>query len=569
MKNHSKSITVRLFSAPLRLRSGAGAFLNSQLSVLIFLFLILPFLTPLYGSTSPASNTRPPASSVYQFAVPVGARQAYLWIPEDCKYVRGVIISMENMLERNWLEDPIVRQAAAKEGLGIIWLADGKPTNITFEMKPDALAEMQQMFADLARESGYSEIEFAPLIVTGHSWNGRMVWNYPNDNPERVLAAIPIRSYPLPDKLNFSGIPFCYVVGETTELPQFSDGRPGDRDFYWPIVRQTGVKLRTANPDNLISVVTDPGGNHTDWSAHQADFVALYIRKACKFRLPVEKPVDRKVTLRKIDKESGWLTDTGEMEPDRYEPAVYSQFKGDPAKAWWFFDEETARAAVAFSGDRKKREKQMPSFVQEGKVQPVDKSGYVQLKFRPDQDGMTFHLQGGFLSEVPESLVGAGTKLGHGSQEFSFSVTCGPVLQLDKNSFRIQFDRQAFRVPVIQVIQNGNEQFRRALQPGKLNILVRNKEGKPQKIVFPEIRNQKKGVKGFRLSANADSGLPVQYYVVSGPAIINGNKLVFTRIPPRSKLPLKVTVVAWQWGSMADPLFQTAETVSRTFTIDR
>jgi len=533
-----------------------------RVSFLIFSVLVLFIVNQ-------ASGHNTPTSSVYQFSVPVGARQAFLWIPEDCQYVRGVIISMENMLERNWLEDPVIRRTAAKEGLGIIWLADGKPTNITFEMKPDAVTDLQQMFADLARESGYSEIEFAPLIVMGHSWNGRMAWTYPNANPERVLAAIPIRTYPMPENFNFSGIPLCYVVGETTELPQFSDGRLGDRDFYWPIVRQTAVNLRTINQDNLIGVVTDPGGNHTDWSSHQADFVGLFIRKACQYRLPDESPVNGKVTLKKIDRESGWLTDTGGMDPDRYDPAPYAQFKGNPAKAYWFFDEEMARAAVAFCGDRRKREKQMPSFVQDGKVLPVDKTGYVQLKFQPDREGMTFHLKSGFLSEVPESLVGGGTNLGHGSPEFSFSVTCGPVVQIDRNSFRIQFDRQAFRQPVIQVAQNGNERFRRALQPGKLNIQARNKDGRTQKILFQEIGNQKERVKSITLDANADSGLLVNFYIVSGPAIVKGSKLIFTKIPPKSKFPVKVTVVAWQWGSTVNPLFQTAESVNRTFTIDR
>ncbi|MEP6748122.1 MAG: hypothetical protein ABJB86_10375 [Bacteroidota bacterium] len=61
-----------------------------------------------------------PLNSVYQYAVNVGNRQAYLWIPPGSKFVRGVIIALSNMLERNWLEDPIIRNTAAKEQLGII-----------------------------------------------------------------------------------------------------------------------------------------------------------------------------------------------------------------------------------------------------------------------------------------------------------------------------------------------------------------------------------------------------------------------------------------------------------------
>ena len=50
-----------------------------------------------------------------------------------------------------------------------------------------------------------------------------------------------------------------------------------------------------------------------------------------------------------------------------------------------------------------------------------------------------------------------------------------------------------------------------------------------------------------------------------GPAEIEGNKLIFTQIPPRSKFPLKVTVVAWQYGLAGK--VQTAEPVERSFFI--
>jgi hypothetical protein len=53
--------------------------------------------------------------------------------------------------------------------------------------------------------------------------------------------------------------------------------------------------------------------------------------------------------------------------------------------------------------------------------------------------------------------------------------------------------------------------------------------------------------------------------VKEGPAEIDGNKLVFTPIPPRSKYPLKVTVVAWQYGLAGK--VQTAEPIERSFFI--
>ena len=300
------------------------------------------------------------SAAVYQYSVTVGSRRAYLWIPPQCMRVRGIIMSLSNLLERNWLEDPIIRRAAADEGLGIVWLGpgargpSGSPAALTTDMRNGAGEALEKMLKDLAEESGYSEIEFAPLIAMGHSANGQFSWNVPNWNADRTIAAIPIKTVPLPKSLGFEGVPLCYLVGETTEWPQYRDGRPGDRDFFWPVVRQSAIALRSANANNLIGVVTDPGGGHFDWSEHQAQFVALYIRKACLYRLPKNAEGNGPVKLNKIDTESGWLTDTGGMDTDQFEPVPYNQYKGDPKKAYWFFDEETARAAVAFQGDRKK-----------------------------------------------------------------------------------------------------------------------------------------------------------------------------------------------------------------------
>jgi hypothetical protein len=61
----------------------------------------------------------------------------------------------------------------------------------------------------------------------------------------------------------------------------------------------------------------------------------------------------------------------------------------------------------------------------------------------------------------------------------------------------------------------------------------------------------------------------VYYYVREGPAEVRGDTLVFTPIPPRSKFPVKVTVVAWQWGRSVEPKVQTAAPVEMTFSITR
>ena len=114
--------------------------------------------------------------------------------------------------------------------------------------------------------------------------------------------------------------------------------------------------------------------------------------------------------------------------------------------------------------------------------------------------------------------------------------------------------------------QRGTGQIRDAVQP--LHLEVRpNSEGLPQKITFEPIRDLKAGTSSVPLVAQSDSALPVRFFVVAGPATVENGRLMLTKIPPRAKFPIAVTVAAWQWGRGVEPKVRTAETVSQTFHI--
>jgi hypothetical protein len=65
----------------------------------------------------------------------------------------------------------------------------------------------------------------------------------------------------------------------------------------------------------------------------------------------------------------------------------------------------------------------------------------------------------------------------------------------------------------------------------------------------------------------ADAGAKVFYYVREGPAEVAGDILKLTALPPRAKFPVKITVVAWQYGRTAEPKLKSAAPVERTFAI--
>ncbi|MBI4660256.1 MAG: hypothetical protein HY735_15570 [Verrucomicrobia bacterium] len=88
-------------------------------------------------------------------------------------------------------------------------------------------------------------------------------------------------------------------------------------------------------------------------------------------------------------------------------------------------------------------------------------------------------------------------------------------------------------------------------------------------ISFPALPDQTPLTQEILLNATTDSGLPVEYFVASGPAEVVGTNLRLTRIPPRSRFPVRVTVVACQFGRVVEPLYRSAEPVVRTFHVVR
>jgi len=100
-----------------------------------------------------------------------------------------------------------------------------------------------------------------------------------------------------------------------------------------------------------------------------------------------------------------------------------------------------------------------------------------------------------------------------------------------------------------------------------VRIPLRQEAGAPQRLTFPAIPDQRRGATPIRLGATSDAGTTVGYYVREGPAVVVGDTLTFTTIPRRARLPLRVTVVAWQYGRTSEPRVQSAAPVERSFLI--
>jgi hypothetical protein len=93
------------------------------------------------------------------------------------------------MLEEDILDHAIFRKAMSELGVAIVWITpmfDGP-------FDPDKSApRFEKMMKSLADESGYSELEFAPVAPIGHSACASYPWNFAAHAPQRTLCALSI-----------------------------------------------------------------------------------------------------------------------------------------------------------------------------------------------------------------------------------------------------------------------------------------------------------------------------------------------------------------------------------------
>ncbi|BET69209.1 hypothetical protein ASA1KI_41270 [Opitutales bacterium ASA1] len=148
----------------------------------------------------------------------------------------------------------------------------------------------------------------------------------------------------------------------------------------------------------------------------------------------------------------------------------------------------------------------------------------------------------------------------------------GPVDEIAPDTFRVALDRMFSpsdpRASEVWLLAHhpGDATHRGAVQQARLR-LPRYVEGRDQTIDFPNISDRRADAGPMRLAAASDAGLPVGFFVREGPAVVRDGVLHLTALPPRSRLPVAVTVVAWQWGCRVEPAVRAARSVEQTFWV--
>ena len=516
------------------------------------------------------------SAAVWQWSVPVtevvfsetGTHpQAFLWIPEDCRKVRAVVAGMHNMTEETIFEHPLFRDGMAKAGVAVVWVTPG--FGLEWNVEDGCQAAFDRMMEDLASVSGYDELARAPVVPLGHSAMATFPWNFAAWNPERTLAVV-----------SFHGdAPRTNLTGYGRENLEWGrtrniDGIPGlmiEGEYEWWEARvNPALAFRMMYPGSCVSFLCDAGRGHFDVSDRTVRYIARFVQKALEFRVPDSVSPGHSVTLKKLRPEDGWLAERWRADGrKRAKAAPYAQYKGDPHDAFWYFDGEMAGLTEGIYRSEAGKKPQHVGFMQDGRLlsRRADAHVKVSVPFRPEADGLTFHLKAVYTDSTCVALSDD-----HADVPATISRICGPVRQVDDTTFVVSFYRMGMhnrrRTGSITLLaaSEGDRRYKGAVQELGMEIPYRQTEGRRQCILFPGLDDVGEGTSEVvPLNATSDCGLPVCYYVKEGPAEVDGNRLRLTPVPPRSQYPVKVTVVAWQYGLPGK--VQTAEPVERSFYI--
>lgn len=521
------------------------------------------------------------AAAEWQWSVPVNEvissetkdhPRAFLWIPPDCKHVRAVVVGQHNMQEEQIFEHPRFRAALGELGFAEIWVTPG--FDLFFRFDRGAGEAFNGMMKALAAESGYSELETVPVVPMGHSAAASYPWNFAVWAPDRTLCALSISGqWPFYQDQNTpdwgartpDGVPGLVTMGEYED----AGGRAS-----------VGLGQRVEHPMLPLSMLQEPGGGHFDASDEKIEYLALYLKKAAQYRLGADaklKPVDPTKT--------GWLVDRWRRnDPPAAPAAPVGKYMGDPKQAFWFFDGELAKATDNFEAMHRGKKVDVIGFIQNGQTLKPDPKAHAKYfpKFLPMDDGLTIKLAPIYLETMPDggpdrwAGIPVGSPVGHGTAPITLKRICGSVAQTGPDAWSIRFNRvgmnNAKRSADFWLIAShpGDDEYRSMVQQCDVRFWLQNKNGADQVITFPPIPDQKAGMTSLKLTATSSAGVPVYFYVREGPAdMVDNNTMKFTSIPVRAKFPVKVTVVAWQWGRSIEPRLKTAEPVERTFSITR
>jgi len=501
--------------------------------------------------------------------------------------------------------------------------------DLTFDVTdPQRTAVYDGYLQRLAAVSGHSELMAAPIVPLGHSAYCGFPFEAAIRNPGQCLGSIPIKAG-LPDIYNFflpggkalhpnaalalRYVPILFVTSASQETVGWSAyphalGTYGLGSYRCDHDDNPGTDYEPRN--DLFGACWEMTSGHFDMLPRNYQFVADWLDAVAAARLP-EKAGN---PLKNLTLRDGWLMDpripaTGELPKDYPMPAPYLQYQGHRKDALWFPNEKLARAlfALGLSEPRKKIElftfldpAGKPISLAHGSMAPMpdpqlllhDDGRFTLTTYRfttppdictvktkdhsnhPEQPHTYENVLFPGQTTLPVSQLplhydphGGALELVHAEQFSDSRGITETRLTLQLTRHRIDPDA-GFNMSFVRVYHEGNDTFAAAGRTCQISLSPADamKNATAQTVDFPPVPDAPATVARIALQARSSAGLPVDYFVLKGPGIIQEGAFVPAEVPAGASQPIAVTIGAYQAG-----LFKStggvkpAQTVFQTF----
>jgi len=511
-------------------------------------------------------------------------------------------------------------------------IGDVMMKGLTFDVTdPERTAVYDAYLKRLADVSGHPELVAAPIVPLGHSAFCGFPFEAAIRRPEQCLGTIPIKAG-LPDVYNFfwpggkalhpnpdlalRNVPILFVTSGSQETVSWS-AYPHPYGTYLSGYRRDHDDNpgTTYEPHNeLFSSCWEMTSGHFDMSPRNYQFVADWLDAIATARLPekVGEPM-KNLTLR-----DGWLMSpkisaTGELLKDYPRPAPYLEYKGHRNEALWFPNEKLARTQFELGVSEPRKKIEMFTLLDPA-GKPISLAHGVMAPMPDPQlllhgDGLFTLTTYRFTAPPDICMVKTKDHAKHPEEAHSYTNLLFPgqtimsVSQLPvqfnahggvfdlvrseqfkdergvaetRLTLRLTRHRLAtgsgFNMSFVRVFHEGDQEFSAAgrtcqisLSPPDAAIL---KHAATQTVDFPAVPDAPATSAKIELKAKSSTGLPVDYFVLKGPGIIQDGAFVPAEIPAGTTKPIEVTIGAYQVGRFKETGgVKPAETVYQTFDL--
>ncbi len=587
----------------------------------------------------------PEINSIFQYfaaAKTPGANPhsgAYLWIPPATPKIRAVMVGIHNGIPLPMLQNPAIRKVCRNYGIAQILFVPNDSDigsimlkDLNFDVTDPAKTKVYDHYLQvLADASGHPELSVAPIVPLAHSAYMDFAFDAAMRNPDRCLAAIPIKSG-VPDKYAFYApggkskvpdatrclrqVPVLVVCAASQETVAWSQYPHGFDSFGFIGCYRRDYK---GNPgtayeprNDLVGACWEMMDGHFELSPRSCQFVAAWLEAVAAARLPNEPGAP----LKELVLRDGWLMDpripvSGDVDSLCPAPARYLEFKGDRQKALWFPNESLARGLYELLKDEPRRNIELFT-VRDPKGEPVSLAHGLMAEM-PDAGTLLLAKGDGRFAlttyhyTTPPGICSIKEK-GHGPEDKHLLVNLlfpdkatlplsGLPLQFNPNGTPLELLQQeeitddrgvtetrftlkikrnrfwpdpGFQMLFPRIYHAGNRSFAAAGRTVKI-VWVPQDVGKNrvlQTLNFPPLPDVSAKTAKIELKATSSAGLPIDYFVQKGPGIIQHGVFVPAEVPVGSIKPIEVTIGAYQAGIYKeDGGIKPSPTVYQTFRL--